>query len=261
METDDLKQAWDDLALEDPLWAVLTRAGKSGRRWDVDDFFNTGTREIAGVMGRMRTLDIDIPRRTALDFGCGVGRIAQALCRYFDRVAGVDISPEMVRIAETLNRRGRVCSYRCNHAPNLELFDDGEFDFVYSSITLQHMSPELGRCYLGEFLRLLSPNGMLVFQMPSHPARTLRGLAKESLPPWLLSHLRRRGSLYEPRIAMHCTPKRQIEDFLTGHGAVLLHVERDRAAGPSWLSYRYYVTHAPKTASSHHTPRPLAVRS
>ena len=41
---------WEELAAYDPLWAVLTRPGKRGGRWDRDEFFATGETEIAGVV-------------------------------------------------------------------------------------------------------------------------------------------------------------------------------------------------------------------
>jgi SAM-dependent methyltransferase len=38
-------------------------------------------------------------RRSMLDFACGTGRITSAASPYFDRVVGVDISPEMLKCA------------------------------------------------------------------------------------------------------------------------------------------------------------------
>ena len=43
------QQDWDRLAEVDALWAVLTRPGRKGGRWDVDEFFATGEDEIAHV--------------------------------------------------------------------------------------------------------------------------------------------------------------------------------------------------------------------
>lgn len=39
----------------------------------------------------------------ALDFGCGVGRLTQALGARFDEVVGIDISSSKVKLAEELN--------------------------------------------------------------------------------------------------------------------------------------------------------------
>ena len=42
-------------------------------------------------------------RGTALDFGCGVGRLSQALTKYFEQVAGVDISHTMIAKAKEVD--------------------------------------------------------------------------------------------------------------------------------------------------------------
>jgi hypothetical protein len=46
------KRTWDDLGSVDPLWAILTRADSRSGKWDIDEFFETGRREIDGVMER-----------------------------------------------------------------------------------------------------------------------------------------------------------------------------------------------------------------
>lgn len=53
-------------------------------------------------------------------------------------------------------------------APHLRLFDAGSFAFIISNIVLQHVQPSLATEYLREFLRILAPGGVLIFQLPSH---------------------------------------------------------------------------------------------
>ena len=50
---------------------------------------------IVDIAGR----DIPLGKGKALDFGCGVGRLSQALADYFDRVVGADVSPTMIGLA------------------------------------------------------------------------------------------------------------------------------------------------------------------
>ncbi len=54
---------------------------------------------------------ISFPKRRALDFGCGVGRLTQALARHFNIVDGVDIAPSMIELANQFNRSGGRCRY------------------------------------------------------------------------------------------------------------------------------------------------------
>jgi SAM-dependent methyltransferase len=164
----DSQTFWDAHAARDPLWAVLSDAGRDGRRWDVRRFLQTGVNELALVFYELESHGIEVRHGTALDFGCGVGRLTQALARRFDRVIGVDVSSGMVEAAASLNRVPDRASFVWNTQPDLRVLDDVSFDFVYTNLVLQHIEPSLTREYLREFLRVLRPSGVLVFQLPSH---------------------------------------------------------------------------------------------
>jgi SAM-dependent methyltransferase len=84
----------------------------------------------------------------------------------------------MISEAKKFNRRGERCTYVQNDRPDLALFQDSFFDFIYTNIVLQHMRPEYSKAYLKEFLRVLTPGGLLVFQIPSE----MRGPADSSMP-------------------------------------------------------------------------------
>jgi SAM-dependent methyltransferase len=165
---EDAGDFWERHARRDPLWAILSDPTQKGRKWDLERFFETGWREISLALYELAHLDVAIARTNALDFGCGVGRLTQALAGYFERAVGVDVSPTMIRLAEKLNRHPDRIRYVCNAADDLSIFGQNVFDFVYSDIVLQHLEPALILRYLTEFFRILSPGGVLVFQLPSH---------------------------------------------------------------------------------------------
>ena len=162
-----LRRHWERLGREDPYWAVLTDPEKRGGRWDREEFFRSGVAEIESVLTRASTRGLPALRRRALDFGCGAGRLTQALATHFDRADGVDISEPMIDVARRHNRRPDRCHYHLNATPDLSLFPDAAFDFVYSTLVLQHMAPQHSTRYIGELVRVLSPSGLLVFQLPS----------------------------------------------------------------------------------------------
>ena len=166
MALNDLRRTWDRLGREDPLWAVLSDPTKRNNRWNAEEFFRTGDVEIRQIFEDLDGRGFNVNRGRALDFGCGVGRLSQALCAYFDRVDGVDIASSMVKAARKSNKHGARCHYHLNVRHDLRLFDDGSFDLVYSNIVLQHMEPDLARGYIREFMRVLAPGGMAVFQVP-----------------------------------------------------------------------------------------------
>jgi SAM-dependent methyltransferase len=167
----DSSDYWDRHARRDPLWAILSDTGKREGQWDVARFFQTGISEIASLFYELEAQQF-VPRRgTALDFGCGVGRLTQALAPRFDRVVGVDVSPAMRDLAMRFNACPQTVSYVCNQTTDLRVFRDQSFDFIVSNIVLQHVRPEITRSYLAEFLRVLTPGGLAVFQLPSHHRR------------------------------------------------------------------------------------------
>jgi len=180
---DESRRFWDAHADRDPLWAILSDAGKNERKWDVRRFFQTGVNEVALVLYQLDSHGIDVKHGCALDFGCGVGRLTQALARQFERVVGVDVSPRMIETATALNPFPDRVSYIWNDAPHLSRFSDDTFDFIYTNLVLQHIVPDVALAYLREFLRILRPAGVLVFQLPSHERRHNDPLPESTATP------------------------------------------------------------------------------
>jgi SAM-dependent methyltransferase len=158
---------WESAALRDPLWAILSDPSKKGRRWTTREFFATGQREVSTLMYQLHQLGRMPARGRALDFGCGVGRLTQALARFFPEVVGADISPTMLRLAEHANMAPDRVRYVRNQPDHLAEFASETFDFVYSDIVLQHLPSHRARRFITDFLRVLKPGGVTVFQIPS----------------------------------------------------------------------------------------------
>ena len=238
-----LAAEWNAFAARDPLWAILTWPDKVGGGWGRDEFFATGEAEVAEVLaltGRHRPA---LATRRALDFGCGVGRLTQALATRFDEVHGVDVSRRMIDLARGFDRSGAV-RYHLNEAPDLGLFGDADFDFVYSSLTLQHVPPGLARGYLRELARVLAPGGVLAFQLPERPVRARSSklrrafgrLASSAVHRWRTLRNRWRG---EPTMDMHGVPRESVEALLRRCGCKVFHVESSTMAGPDWTGHLY----------------------
>jgi len=180
MSLDELRDSWNELASKDAFQAVLTRSAPTRRRWDPEAFFRTGVDEVEFILHRVRELGVERGSARALDFGCGLGRVSQALCRHFERVDGVDIAAAMIERARTFNRFPDSCTYHLNETADLRLFADRTFDFVYSNITLQHIEPDYSRGYIEEFFRVLEPGGVAVFQLPSELVPDVRPRTRSS---------------------------------------------------------------------------------
>ena len=229
-----VRKHWDALAKTDPFWAVLTSTEKQGNRWAIDEFFATGAAEVDRDMDQVRARAGMFRTGAALDFGCGAGRLSQALGAHFSKVVGVDISGHMVTLAREHNRRVGV-SFVQNTRSDLSLFPDGSFDFVYSRITLQHIAPQYTRGYLKEFLRVLSPGGLMSVQVPDRvPAGDPPDRLRFSVwPPTLLMRLRRYIRYHypgwfpgTPKMQMYAFPKGDMLGFMADMNAEVLLVER-----------------------------------
>jgi SAM-dependent methyltransferase len=257
-----LRRAWDTLGRKDPLWAVLSQPDKRHNRWDLEEFFRTGEEEIGSLFLDLDGRSLAVNRGRCLDFGCGVGRLAQALCGYFDQVDGIDIAKSMVARAQTLNRHGKRCRYHLNVRPDLRLFAGGTFDFVYSNIVLQHMAPEFAERYMAEFMRVLAPGGLAVFQVPSRHvgARRLDASGHHAEPrPVAPLGVRRLGGGHPRPLArrgshalrvvkrrsgpfeMHAVHRERVVSVVESAGGDVVAIEDYAVSGPEWENFRYFV--------------------
>jgi SAM-dependent methyltransferase len=231
-----VRRHWDALAKDDPFWAVLTESRKQGNRWAIEEFFATGVGEAQRDVARAREFEPGLRMGSALDFGCGAGRLTQGLARHFGRATGVDISERMVALAREHCRDPRV-SFELNARPDLRLFPDGAFDFVYSRITLQYIAPRYTRRYLAEFVRVLAPGGVLSVQVPERvPAGDPPDRLRFSFwPPTMWMRVSRHVRYHHPgwfpgtpKMQMYALPRREVEDLLARAGAQVLSVERSQ---------------------------------
>jgi SAM-dependent methyltransferase len=241
MDLDELQRNWDALGRADPLWANQFVPAKKGNRWDLAEFFGTGEREVAELEAWLAACGVPPRHGRALDFGCGVGRVSQALAGRFEQVDGVDIAPSMIELARRHNQRGERCRFHLNAAADLSIFDDGSFDLVCSLYVLQHVQPGYARGYLREFLRVLRPGGVLAVGVPSHPAVTPRGLLFAALPNRLLNAYRRRRYGYDGVMELHGLRRAEVVELLTAAGGEVAAVVEEPSVGRDWHAYRYGV--------------------
>jgi ubiquinone/menaquinone biosynthesis C-methylase UbiE len=239
------RRDWDQLAEVDPLWAILAAPEARGGRWKLDEFFATGEAEIAQVLEVASRLGYPRQYDRALDFGCGVGRLTTALGRRFGEAIGVDISQEMVTLARRLGSCEN-CRFEVNTSADLQQFPSASFDFIYSALVLQHLPRrELIEAYLGEFLRVLRPGGLAVFQVLSRlsVARRLQPRRRA------YAFLQRAGLRHEFLLSrLRLVPVRltaisedEVRRAIAAHGGTIVELEEHPEAAAGIRSSRYYV--------------------
>jgi len=230
----ELQHTWEGLAQQDPLWAICTDPAKQNKRWSREEFFATGENEVGVVLGCVAELGLRVNLKApALDFGCGVGRLTRALAEQFAECWGVDISPTMITLAKEFNRDLPQCRFLLNDRDTLEGLRGSYFGFIYSSIVLQHMAERYIRKYLAELVRVLRPDGVLVFQLPDR----LRGNALSRIRARMALRARLNSVLrnQEPRgMEMHCIREQAVRKLVEASGARVVDVRLTNSAEPSF---------------------------
>jgi SAM-dependent methyltransferase len=160
---------WVRWGQQDPYFAVITDAKfRSAKLTEAarQEFFDSGRYHVQYVMDACRRLagPAFVPAR-ALDFGCGVGRVALPLAQKVQTVVGVDVSPAM--LAEARNN----CEQQGIRNVELRLSDDdlsavqGPYDLVHSCITFQHIDVQRGRHFFKRLVDLLAEGGVGAIQI------------------------------------------------------------------------------------------------
>jgi|JI7StandDraft_1071085.scaffolds.fasta_scaffold04888_4 ubiquinone/menaquinone biosynthesis C-methylase UbiE len=248
MNIKELQRNWNTFGKQDPLWAIITRADKKGKKWDLDEFFKTGDRKIHQLFDMLREQKIKVNKGSALDFGCGVGRLTLALASHFQQVNGVDIAESMIELANRYNKYPERCKYFVNTKDDLSLFSERSFDFIYTVIVLQHMRQEYAKSYIAEFVRLLKPSGVAVFQMPAKYIGPPQQATKQSLFQRVTVKLKQ---MLKPLIKLILPERAHMEMYGIEHdemvsylkqlGVVVADVRKDDSPGPLWESYQYTI--------------------
>lgn len=105
----------------------------------------------------------DLKGKSVLEYGCGDGRrIARLLRRQAGRVVGIDISPEMIAVAETRLANAERVDLRVMDAHSLDLADDS-FDQIVGISILHHLNLPVA---CSELYRVLKPGGEGLFVEP-----------------------------------------------------------------------------------------------
>jgi ubiquinone/menaquinone biosynthesis C-methylase UbiE len=235
------RRDWARLGESDPLWAVYVAPGTRGNNWDVDAFLELGRTDVAKAVTWLYELHLPTKWARVLDFGCGAGRLSQALADHADEVTGVDVAPAMLDTARGLDRTGGRCSFVLNERPDLSLFGDATFDLVYTELVLQHLPRPLIERYLAEFLRVLRPGGVAVFQCTTKPLTTAKGLAWRVAPFPVIRLAQRVVLRYPAPMRMTAVPPERVRKVVEAHGGEVVGARTEDVPSTHWRSTTYVV--------------------
>lgn len=135
---------WNVISVRNPYWAVLSVEKYLGGDISANDkaeFFASGEHFISDLLGMVnKHFGHFNSQGTALDFGCGVGRLVIPLARRFAQVIGVDIADPMLALARTHVQDAGLDNVVLQKADAV-LGAREVADFVNSFIVIQHIPP------------------------------------------------------------------------------------------------------------------------
>ena len=156
-------EVWENLARVDPYWAVATYDQFKGPNLTEEakrQFFQSGEQFVADIIRVLRErFQAPAHFASALDFGCGVGRLLLPLARRSGSAVGVDVSTTMLKICGDNAREQDVRNLHLIEGDDALSRVTGRFDIVTSYIVLQHVPPARGYKIFNELLRRLNPAG------------------------------------------------------------------------------------------------------
>lgn len=238
---DEVRRDWTRLGESDPLWAVYVAPGKRGGGWDAEQFLAVGRADVAAARDWLSRLGRPTSWARALDFGCGAGRLSQALAEHADAVVGVDVSAPMLATARSLDRTGGRCDFVLNDVPDLRRFADGEFDLVYTALVLQHLPRPVIEAYLPEFVRVLAPGGTAVLHCSTSPLWTAKGLIWRFAPGRLVGLGQRLFLGYPAPMRMTALPEARVTEIVRAAGGTVLATHADDDRSTHWRLTTYVV--------------------
>lgn len=151
----------------------------------------------------------------AVDLGCGTGLLLNALAERADRVAGLDISHEMLRGYDPAGRRAGTRLVLARGDMARLPFRSGAFDAVLCRSALHHMDDEAG--VLAEICRVLRPGGRLVLGEPANDFPLFRAAR------WFV---KRRPSFGKIHTIDRAYTRRQLRDLLARAGLEVVREQR-----------------------------------
>ena len=158
---------WDERARENALFFVDNEVSYDDP--DTERFWRRGE-EIVDRMLDMAEVEVG-PGEVVVDIGCGVGRLTRALARRAGRVYGLDVSREMLRLAQQHNTDLANVEWVHGDGMGLAGIENDSVDGCFSHVVFQHIpDPAITANYVREMGRVLRPGGWTVFQVSTDPS-------------------------------------------------------------------------------------------
>lgn len=162
MNNKDKIQAWDKAGIKNAMRYIAAKK----KKWKKEEFFRSG-REVVEtkILPLLKQQSFNPANKSALDIGCGIGRVTRPLSDFFNKVYGIDFSEEMIKKAKKLNVDKKNLHFQSNDGENIP-FKDNYFDFCFSYLTFRHIkNKQIIEQYIKEICRVLKPKGLFKIEV------------------------------------------------------------------------------------------------
>jgi SAM-dependent methyltransferase len=244
--------AWEAFGSEDPDWAVLTDHALRGGGWaeHLDEFYASGRHDVATDLDRLPDLLASAGRETAVDWGCGTGRLSFALAEHFARVVSVDLASSMLDVTR---RRAAERGITNLELVRVEAFVPCDAALVYSAHVVQHMRSHremrgalatmCSSVGMGGYLIVDVPSRLLTLRVRAQPRyRLWSALSAFGVPERVVRKLGGQG------MSMRALTQAEVKHLVEEGGLDLLSVSEGTAAGV--VTAHYVAQRRPSAASS-----------
>ncbi|MDF1813754.1 MAG: class I SAM-dependent methyltransferase [Verrucomicrobiales bacterium] len=168
----------------------------------------------------------DSPGQMILDVACGTGDVSVLIAERFpeSRVHGVDLTPEMISLAENRNTFGNV-TFACGDMCSLEL-PVHSVDVITGSYALRN-APDLDVA-ISEFIRVLKPGGRMLFLDFTKPeSKAAQRFQYIMLKIWgsfwgIIFHRNPEIHGYISESLLHYPPNRELEKKFSEHDLAIV---------------------------------------
>jgi SAM-dependent methyltransferase len=183
-----MREFWNARAREDAYFFVDDRLDY--RDPDMARFWAGGEEDLDRLLD---ALGVSLSATdTALDIGCGVGRLTRVVAARAAKAYGIDVSEEMIARARQHHADLNNVEWIAGDGSTLQPLPDRSIDACVSHVVFQHIpDPEVTLGYVAEIGRVLKPGGWAAFQISNDTSVHRRRTGARALSRRLASQLGR----------------------------------------------------------------------
>ena len=155
---------WKLFGKKEPYFGVLSDEKYLSENITMEDknlFFKSGFNHLNNVIKNIQIhYDKNFEIKTALDFGCGVGRVVIPLSKYAECIIGVDISDSMIEESKKNCNEQSICNAKFIISDDNLSALNNKFNFLHSYIVFQHIIPKRGLLIFKKLIKNLEHGGI-----------------------------------------------------------------------------------------------------